>query len=156
MSAVTAMTSVATKAAADYRSWLIDHMKNTICGGFGYASGLVSLSLPGEQRGVDVSAGGRENATTASTSEDDSTADTAATACARAFETMSANWAATLDYARRLAEITSPADLILLSTSQARKQVDLLMEQSAALNALSRSIAAAHGIADAAKDADNR
>ncbi len=146
--AVTAITSVATKAATDYRSWLTEHMKSAVGGAFGYASGLVSSSLPAGGQAVDPAA--RDDATRAGAAQDDPAGELAATACARAFEAMSANWTATLDYARRVAEVTSPADLILLSTSQARKQVDLLMEQSAALNALSRSIVAAH--TDAAKN----
>jgi hypothetical protein len=147
------MTSVAVKAAADYRFWLTEQMKSTVGGAFGYASGLASLSLPIGRQAAAPSAGTREDATTAGAAADDSAADGAATACTRAFEAMSANWTVGLDYARRLVEVTSPADLILLSTSQARKQVDLLMEQSAALNALSRSIIAAHTKTDAAKNA---
>ncbi|HXF89145.1 MAG TPA: phasin family protein [Xanthobacteraceae bacterium] len=153
LGAVSTMTSVAAKAAADYRSWLTEHMKSTVGGAFGYASGLASLSLSAGRQAANPSVGTREGATTAGAPGDHPAAD-AATACARAFEAMSANWTAGLDYARRLAEVTSPADLILLSTSQARKQVDLLMEQSAALNALSRALVAAP--TDAAKNAADK
>jgi hypothetical protein len=131
LGATMAIASVAAKAAADYRSWLTEQMESVVSGAFGYASGLASVRVRA----------------------DDPAADTAATACSRAFEAMSANWTATLDYARRLADVTSPADLILLSTSQARRQVDLLMEQSAALNALFRSIVTTHTKTDTKTDA---
>lgn len=150
----TAVTSIAAKAAADYRSWLTEQMKSAVDGAFGYASGLVSLSLATGRNTAGRSAGSSEDATITSAATEDSAEDPAATACTRVFAAMSANWIAGLDYARRLAEVTSPADLILLSTSQARKQVDLLMEQSAALNALSRALVAAP--TDAAKNAADK
>lgn len=141
LGAVAAINALAAKATADYRAWVTEHMKNAVGCAFGYACGLVSLNLPADQRPADISPPAQRGAAITGAAED--FADAAA-ACTRAFEAMSAYWAAGLDYTRRLADASSPADLILLSTSQARQQVDLLMEQAAALNALSRSIIAAH------------
>ena len=58
---------------------------------------------------------------------------------AKAFELMTANVKANLDYALKLRKLRTPFDFIELSTNHARKQFELAMSQTAALGALSRS-----------------
>jgi hypothetical protein len=63
--------------------------------------------------------------------------------CAKAFELMAANVKANLDYANKLGKLRTPLEFIELSTAHARKQFELIMLQTAALGALSRSLAKA-------------
>jgi Phasin protein len=62
---------------------------------------------------------------------------------AKAFELMTANVKANLDYANKLRKLRTPLEFIELSTTHARKQFELIMLQTAALGALSRSLAKA-------------
>jgi len=57
---------------------------------------------------------------------------------AKALEIVNANVNATLDYARELATVRSPADFIALSTGHARRSLELMMTQAATFGALSR------------------
>jgi hypothetical protein len=66
----------------------------------------------------------------------------AAEFCAKTIEVMTANVSATLDYARRLAAVNSPAEFVKLSASQTRKQIELVIAQTATMNALSRTLLA--------------
>jgi hypothetical protein len=59
---------------------------------------------------------------------------------AKAFELMTANVKANLDYANKLGKLRTPLDFIELSTTHARKQFELIISQAAALGALSRSL----------------
>ena len=59
---------------------------------------------------------------------------------AKAFELMTANVNATLDYAQQLANVRSPAEFIALSANHARKHFELIMTHTAALGALSQSL----------------
>ena len=59
---------------------------------------------------------------------------------AKAFELMTANVNATLEYARLLASVKSPAEFIELTTDHARKHFELIMTHATALGALSRSL----------------
>jgi hypothetical protein len=43
-----------------------------------------------------------------------------------------------LEYARRLSDVKTPAEFVVLSTSHARNQVELAVTQSAALRAFSQ------------------
>jgi BMFP domain-containing protein YqiC len=134
----TTIHAIAAKAIADHRFWLTEHLKGVVSGLLGYASGLVSAGLRADDQNR-----GRNAAAQQGTGHQDQMQDTAAsaaTATAQMFRAMSDHWLSNLDYARRLAEVTSAAELILLSTRQAREQVDLLLEQVAAFQALTRSI----------------
>jgi Phasin protein len=59
---------------------------------------------------------------------------------AKAFELMTANVKANLDYANKLGKLRTPLEFIELSTTHAQKQFELIMSQTAALGALSRSL----------------
>ena len=59
---------------------------------------------------------------------------------AKAFELMTANVNANLEYAKKLRKLRTPFEFIELSTNHARKQFELVMSQTAALGALSRSL----------------
>jgi hypothetical protein len=59
---------------------------------------------------------------------------------AKAFELMTANVKANLEYAKKLRKLRTPFEFIELSTNHARKQFELVMSQTAALGALSRSL----------------
>ena len=68
------------------------------------------------------------------------TADVAQEYRTKAFKLMTANVEANFEYAHKLAGLTTPFELIELSTTHARKQLELIMSQTAALGALSRSL----------------
>ena len=63
---------------------------------------------------------------------------------AKAFELMTANVKANLDYALKLRKLRTPFDFIELSTNHARKQFELAMSQTVALGALSQSLTMAN------------
>ena len=54
---------------------------------------------------------------------------------AKAFELMTANVKANLDYANKLGKLRTPLEFIELSTTHAQKQFELIMSQTAALGA---------------------
>lgn len=58
----------------------------------------------------------------------------------KAFKLMTANVEANFEYAHKLAGLTTPFEFIELSTTHARKQLELFISQTAALGALSRSL----------------
>ena len=57
-----------------------------------------------------------------------------------AFKLMTANVRANLEYALKLTRLTSPLEFIELSTTHARKQFELIISQTVAFGALSRSL----------------
>jgi hypothetical protein len=59
---------------------------------------------------------------------------------AKAFELMTANVKANLDYANKLGKLRTPLEFIELSTTHAGKQFELIISQAVALGALSRSL----------------
>jgi hypothetical protein len=135
------VTSAAAKAAKDYRSWMFEHMQSNINTALNYASGLATMSLSARLDAFSVSRA-REQRKDPGTSKPEkhisATANTAAKFCAKSFELMATNVITTFEYAQRLADLTSPAEFVELSTGQARKQVELAMRYRAALRALSQ------------------
>ena len=137
------VTSAAAKAARDYRSWMLEHMKVNINAALDYANGIASASLPpdlaapaaGRQREQEKNSGTlkleRQLSPPARAAEEYR---------AKAFELMTANVNATLEYAQRLANVRSPAEFIELSTNHARKHLELIMTHTAALGTLSQSL----------------
>jgi len=63
---------------------------------------------------------------------------------AKAFELMTASVKANLQYAHKLTRLTTPFEFIELSTNHTRKQFELIMSQTAAFGALSRSLTMAN------------
>jgi hypothetical protein len=64
---------------------------------------------------------------------------------AKAIELMNADVGATLDYARRLAEVRSPAEFIAAAATYACRHFELMMTHATALGVLSQSLAANPG-----------
>ncbi len=137
-------TSAAAEAAKDYRSWLFEHMQSSSRAALGYASGLASMSLSAPLDAFSVSRA-RDQRKDPDTSKPEkhiaATANTAAEYYAQSFELMATLVTTTFEFAQRLADVKSPADLIVLSTGQTRKQVELAVSYRAALRTLSRSSA---------------
>ena len=137
------VASAAAKAAKDYRSWMLEHMKVNINAALDYANGIASVSLPPDFAGP---ATGRpreqeeNNVVPKLERQLSAPARAAEEYRAKAFELMTANVNATLEYAQRLANVRSPAEFIELSTNHARKQCELIMTHTAALGALSQSL----------------
>jgi hypothetical protein len=136
------ITSAAAKAAKDYRSWMLEHMKVNINAALDYANGIASASLPPDFAGP-AAGQPHEQEKNSGTPKLERQLPTPAKAAeeyrAKAFELMTANVNATLEYAQRLANVKSPAEFIELSTSHARKHCELIMTHTAALRALSLS-----------------
>jgi hypothetical protein len=65
---------------------------------------------------------------------------TAAGYRAEALELVKANFATTLDYARDLAEATTAADFVELSSRLARKQCELMLKQAAVLQSFAQGL----------------
>ncbi len=137
------VTSAAAKAARDYRSWMLQHMKVNINAALDYANGLASASLPPDFAGP-AAGRPREQEKNSGTSKLERQLSAPAKAAeeyrAKAFELMTANVNATLEYAERLANVRSPAEFIELSTNHARKHFELIMTHTAAFGALSQSL----------------
>jgi hypothetical protein len=137
------VTSAAAKAAKDYRSSMLELVKVNINTALDYANGLASASLPSDFTGP-AAGQPREQEKNGSTQKLERQLPAPAKAAeeyrAKAFELMTANVNATLEYAQRLANVRSPAEFIELSTNHARKHFELIMTHTAALGALSQSL----------------
>ncbi len=141
------VTVAAAKAAKDYRSWMLEHMKVNITAALDYANGLASASLLPDIAGQDAGQPHardekeKNSGTPKLERQLPAPAKAAEEYRAKAFELMTANVNATLDYAQQLANVRSPAEFIALSASHARKHFELIMTHTAALGALSQSLA---------------
>ncbi len=137
------MTLAAAQSARDYRSWMLENVKVNINAALDYANGLASASGPRDLSG-GASGQACEQTSTSGAPELERPAPSLAQAAedyrTKAFELMSANVNATLEYARLLASVTSPAEFVELTTDHARKHFELIMTHAAALGALSRSL----------------
>jgi hypothetical protein len=137
------VTSAAAKAAKDYRSWMLEQMKININATLDYANGIASVSLSPDFAGP-AAGRPREQEKSSGTLKLERQLSAPARAAeeyrAKAFELMTANVNATLEYAQRLANVRSPAEFIELSTNHAHKHLELIMTHTAALGALSQSL----------------
>jgi hypothetical protein len=133
------VTATAAKAAKHYCSSMLEQMSVNINAALNYANGLAQASLAP----VNAAAGQpREaKATPKIKNEPLIPAKAAEEYRVRAFELMTANVNATLEYAQQLASVRSPTEFIELSTSHARKNMELIMKHAAALGELSHSLA---------------
>jgi hypothetical protein len=135
------VNSAAAQAAKYYRSWMFEHMKGNINASLGYASGLAAMSLSAGLDVLSVSGkrGQRKDPGISKLEKHVSAAEkTAAEFCSQAFELIATNVNSTLEFARRLGDVKSPAEFVVLSTSHARNQLELAVTHSAALRALSQ------------------
>jgi Phasin protein len=136
LDAVGEVSSIVTKAAQGYRNWVLENLKSNMAAGLAYASSLT---------GSPTTAGkhsDKENCDGINTSESEHSASAKIMAafCGKSFELMSANLDAAVEYAKRLGEVTSASELVQLSTSQARKNVELVVTQAVALGAFSQEL----------------
>jgi hypothetical protein len=139
------ITSAAAEAAKDYRSWMLEQMKTNICAALDYANGLASVSSR-----VDLTA--QPDAPEQGSNTDSQSADKTPPAIvkvadeyrAKAFELMAANIGTTLDYAQRLVRVKTPTEFSELSTSHARKQLELIVKQTAELGSIAQRLATSH------------
>jgi len=136
------MTSVAAKAARDYRSWMLGQMKINMCAALDYANGLASVNSRIVAVADPDTAEPARNA--AAPSADQMTPTVAKVADeypAKAFELMSANMSTTLEYAQRLVNVKTPTEFVELSTNHARKQFELILKQTAELGLIAQRLA---------------
>jgi hypothetical protein len=131
--------ATAARAAQDYCSSMLKQMKVNINAALNYANGLTKASLSPDF--VDGAAAQRREAKATSKGELLTPAKAAQEYRVRAFELITANVNATLEYAQQLASVKSPTEFIELSTNHARKNMELTMKHTAALAELSHSLA---------------
>jgi len=139
------IASAAAKAARNYRSWMLQNMKVSINAALDYADGLTRASLsPGVGGKAADQPRQPEKASSTPKREPQLPAHikVAEAYRAKAFELMTANVNATLEYAQQLVNVRSLPECIELSTTHARKHLQLIMTQTAALGALSQSLTA--------------
>jgi hypothetical protein len=132
------------KSATDHRSWLFEQMRNNIKAALGCASGLATLSAFANSNAFAANrAREQHNGTDVSKSAQHVTPPVKAAEayCVRAFELMTANTVATLDFAQRICKMKSPAEFVELSASHTRHQIDLAMTYTIALRSISQSSA---------------
>lgn len=141
------ITSAAAKAARDYQSRTLENIKVNINAALNYANGLASASLSPDFTG-EAAEQLREQEKDSDTPKQEQQPLAQLKAAkeyrAEAFELMTANVNATLDYVQRLANVRSLPEFIELSTDHARKHFELIMKQTAALGALSQSLTASN------------
>jgi hypothetical protein len=136
------MTSAAAQAARDYRSWMLEHIRNNICAALDYANGLASVNLRTDQAArPDTREQGKNTRSQSAGKTAPAVANVADEYRAKAFELMTANIDTTLEYARRLVEVKNPTEFVELSTSHARKQLELIMKQTADLGSIAQRLA---------------
>jgi len=134
------VTLAAAKSDGGYRPWMLENLKVNIAAAPNCAHGLASANLP---PGFADRAGGRAR-------EGDAGSDTlerqlplatppAEDYRAKAIELINANVNTTLDYAWRLGNVTSAAELIELSINHAHKHFQLIMKHAAAFTTLTRA-----------------
>ena len=125
------MTLTAAKAANAYRSWMLERMKINVCAALDYVNVLGSVNLWTE---LVAHPDAREQGKNSySQSTDKNTPAIAEAYHANPFELMMANLNNTLEYGQRLLNIKTPIEFIELSTSHARKQLELIIKQTAEL-----------------------
>lgn len=141
------ITFAAAKAARDYQSRILENIKVNINAALNYANGLASASLSPDFTG-EAAEQLREQEKDSGTPKQEQQSPASPKAAqeyrAKAFELMTANVNATLDYAQQLANVRSLPEFIELSTNHARKHFELIMKQAAALGALSQSLTASN------------
>jgi hypothetical protein len=135
------MTLVAAKAAKDYRFLMLEHLKINMAAALSCVNGLAAVNS-------QIASAARSDASEHETSpppqsveEAVPTKEVADEYRVKAFELMTANMNTTLDYAQRLAHVKTPSELIELATSQARKQFDLMVQQTSELGSIAQRLA---------------
>ena len=134
------MTLAAAKAAKDYRFLMLEHMKINMAAALTCVNGLAAvnsqLASAAHSDGSETSPHPQSVEEAVPTEEE-----VADEYRVKAFELMTANVNTTLEYAQRLAHVKTPSELIELATSQARKQFDLMVQQTSELGSIAQRLA---------------
>jgi hypothetical protein len=132
------VTLAAAKSASDYRTSMLENLKVNIAAEADCANGLASANLTPGFAGM-AAGQPREREADSHTLERQLPVATppANDYRANAVALINANVNATLDYAQRLGNVTSPAEFIELSTNHAHKHFELIMKHAAAFMAFS-------------------
>ena len=141
------VTLAAAKSASDYRTSMLENLKVNIAAAADCANGLASANLPpgfvgmaaGQPREREADNDTERQLPAATPPAQDYRAKDyrAKDYRANAVALINANVNATLDYAQRLGNVTSPAEFIELSTNHAHKHFELIMKHAAAFMAFS-------------------
>jgi hypothetical protein len=134
------MTLAAAKAAKDYRFLMLEHMKINMAAALTCVNGLAAVnSQMASAAHFDAS---ERSPHSQSVKEVVPTEEEVADEYrVKAFELMTTNMNTTLEYAQRLAHVKTPSELIELATSQARKQFDLMVQQTSELGSIAQRLA---------------
>jgi hypothetical protein len=121
------------KIAKDYQNSAFESIKDSLNAALDHAKDFAETRMGGEAGSKDHGDASPNNFLTVLN---------AATAefRAEALELMKANVITTLEYARELADTTTAAEFVELSTAQARKQCELILKQAGALKSLAQTI----------------
>ena len=134
------MTLAAAKAAKDYRFLMLEHMKINMAAALTCVNGLAAvnsqLASAAHSDGLETSPHPQSVEEAVPTEEE-----VADEYRVKAFELMTTNMNTTLEYAQRLAHVKTPSELIELATSQARKQFDLMVQQTSELGSIAQRLA---------------
>jgi hypothetical protein len=142
---IEALTSAAARAAKDYQAWMLGQMKTNIRAALEYANGLTSVGArPDLQAKPDAGDQGPDADSRGSDGAAPPIVKVADEYRAKAFELMNANINSTLDYAQRLVGVRTPTEFSELSTSHARKQMELIVKQATELGSIAQKLAASH------------
>jgi hypothetical protein len=136
------MTLAAAKAAKDYRFLMLEHMKINMAAALTCVNGLAAVN-------TQIVSAAHSDASERETSPYPQSVEEAVPTeeevadeyRVKAFELMMANMNTTLEYAQRLAHVKTPSELIELATSQARKQFDLMVQQTSELGSIAQRLA---------------
>ncbi|MGQ0685069.1 phasin family protein [Bradyrhizobium sp.] len=130
-----ATTEMAVRIAKDYQASVLDSMKASMNAALDYAKGLANSRTPTDAASMTAQ---REE-------ENNSPALDAATEYrTEAFDLMKTNMSATLEYAHQLISTKSSAEFIELSSTQARKQFELILKQASALRSFAETMTMNH------------
>jgi|ERR1700730_14709508 hypothetical protein len=135
------MTLAAAKAAKDYRFLMLEHMKINMAAALTCVNGLAAVNSQ-MASAAHFDASERETSPhPQSVEEAVPTEEVADEYRVKAFDLMTTNMNTTLEYAQRLAHVKTPSELIELATSQARKQFDLMVQQTSELGSIAQRLA---------------
>jgi hypothetical protein len=136
------MTLVAAKAAKDYRFLMLEHMKINMAAALTCVNGLAAVNTQIVSAAHSDASERETNPHPQSVEEAVPTEEKVAEEYrVKAFKLMTTNMNTTLEYAQRLAHVKTPSELIELATSQARKQFDLMVQQTSELGSIAQRLA---------------
>jgi hypothetical protein len=136
------MTLAAAEAAKDYRFLMLEHLKINMAAALSCVNGFASVNS-------QIASAAHPDASERETSPHPESVEEAVPTeeevadeyRVKAFELMTANMNTTLEYAQRLAHVKTPSELVELATSQARKQFDLMVQQTSELGSIAQRLA---------------